>query len=112
MAVPALHPVDVVLAIRRNRTRYPSSPRRGRSSTSWDGRRARGPRLLAVLIVARQAADAFVYADPGTVVAAAHLHCGCRCVALVAQRLPLVPAHADGRAPSTIVGTGSSATGT
>jgi hypothetical protein len=59
-------------------------------------RMARGagrPRLLAVLLVARQATDPLVYAQPRAAVAGAHLHARLRRVALAAQRLPMIGTH-------------------
>src|SRR5271166_4043233 len=53
------------------------------------------PRLLFVPRVASHTTDAFMYADRCPVVAAGNLHCRNGRVALIAERLPLVAAHAD-----------------
>src|SRR6266542_6329355 len=53
-------------------------------------------RFLAVPLVARQATDPFVHAEAGAIVAAARLHAGHRCVALIAERLAMVRTHPDG----------------
>lgn len=51
--------------------------------------------LLAVLLMAGEAAQAFMDADGSAVVAGIHFTCGDRRVALVTECLPLIVAHGD-----------------
>ena len=86
---------DVPTALRIAGTSYPSSPRPARSWTAADGSPRTTARVAcAVLLVARQAAHAFVHAHA----ASDRRRCQPasfeqRRVALVAQRLPLVGTH-------------------
>ncbi len=83
MAVRALDPVYVVLALRRAECgihlfHIQSAIRHFRMTL-----RTGGPGLLAMLQMAGQTTDAFVHADRGSIVACSHLSIGLRGVALV-----------------------------